>query len=153
MLSATLDGDAGRLAEEYTKDARRHEHETTEQTKGEIEHRFVRVPHDAKHSVLMKELDEERDLALVFVRTKHGADRLAKRLTRDGVKAVAIHGNRTQAQREKALSSFERGDVDTLVATDVAARGIDVRGVSHVINFDAPPAREDYVHQIGRAHV
>ena len=151
VLSATLDGAAGKLAAEYTKNARRHEHEAPEQEKGEIEHRFVRVPHEAKLSVLMKELDAaERDLALVFVRTKHGADRLAKRLTRDGIKAAAIHGNRTQAQREKALSSFERGEVDTLVATDVAARGIDVRGVTHVINFDAPPLRDDYVHRIGR---
>ena len=151
VLSATLDGEAGKLAAQYTRDARRHEHEPPADTQADIEHRFVRVPHDAKLSVLVKELrDAERDLALVFVRTKHGADRLVKRLSRDGVKAVAIHGNRTQSQRERALASFERGDVDTLVATDVAARGIDVRGVSHVINFDAPPAREDYVHRIGR---
>ena len=151
VLSATLDGDAGRLAAEYTRDARRHEHEPPADSQADIEHRFVRVPHEAKHSVLVDHLKHaERDLALVFVRTKHGADRLVKRLSRDGVKAVAIHGNRTQSQRERALASFERGDVDTLVATDVAARGIDVRGVSHVINFDAPPAREDYVHRIGR---
>ena len=151
VLSATLDGEAGRLAREYTRDARRHEHQPTVESRGEIEHRFVRVAHEAKLDALVEHLqDAERDLALVFVRTKHGADRLVKRLARGGVKAVAIHGNRTQNQRERALASFERGEVDTLVATDVAARGIDVRGVSHVINFDAPPAREDYVHRVGR---
>jgi superfamily II DNA/RNA helicase len=151
VLSATLDGEAGKLADAYTRDARRHEHSAPEGEPADIEHRFVRVHHEAKLKVLVEHLRHpERDLALVFVRTKHGADRLVKRLARHDVRAVAIHGNRTQGQRERALASFERGDVDTLVATDVAARGIDVRGVSHVINFDAPPAREDYVHRIGR---
>jgi superfamily II DNA/RNA helicase len=151
VLSATLDGEAGKLADAYTHDARRHEHAAPEGEPADIEHRFVRVNHEGKLKVLVEHLRHpERDLALVFVRTKHGADRLVKRLARHDVRAVAIHGNRTQGQRERALASFERGDVDTLVATDVAARGIDVRGVSHVINFDAPPAREDYVHRIGR---
>src|SRR5207302_842990 len=96
------------------------------------------------------ELRAERDLALVFVRTKHGADRLVKRLRAQGVDAVAMHGNKSQRQRESALARFERGDVDVLVATDVAARGIDVAGVSHVINFDPPADSESYVHRIGR---
>jgi superfamily II DNA/RNA helicase len=84
------------------------------------------------------------------VRTKRGADRLAKRLGREGLNAVAMHGDKSQRQREKALAAFSAGRVDTLVATDVAARGIDVDGISHVINFDAPEDRETYVHRIGR---
>ena len=93
---------------------------------------------------------EDRELALVFVRTKRGADRLVKRLGNEGVRAVAMHGNKSQNQRERALAEFGSGKVDTLVATDVAARGIDVTGISHVINFDAPDDRDSYVHRIGR---
>jgi superfamily II DNA/RNA helicase len=84
------------------------------------------------------------------VRTKRGADRLVKRLARAGVEALAMHGDKSQAQREKALARFESGRVDCLVATDVAARGIHVDGISHVINFDAPEDREGYVHRVGR---
>ncbi len=84
------------------------------------------------------------------MRTKRGADRLVKRLDRAGIRAVAMHGNKSQNQRERALAAFESGRVNTLVATDVAARGIDVDGVCHVINFDAPDDRESYVHRIGR---
>ena len=86
----------------------------------------------------------------MFVRTKRGADRLVKRLKARGVVAVAMHGDKTQGQRERALRSFHSGDTDTLVATDVAARGIDVDDVTHVINFDAPPDRDSYVHRVGR---
>ena len=84
------------------------------------------------------------------MRTKRGADRLVKRLGNEGVRAVAMHGNKSQNQRERALAEFGSGKVDTLVATDVAARGIDVTGISHVINFDAPDDRDSYVHRIGR---
>jgi superfamily II DNA/RNA helicase len=84
------------------------------------------------------------------VRTKHGADRLVKQLRARGVEAVAMHGNKSQRQREQALARFQSGAVDTLVATDVAARGIDVSGISHVINFDPPADGETYVHRIGR---
>ena len=93
---------------------------------------------------------QDRDLTLVFVRTKRGADRLVKRLAAHGIKAVAMHGNKSQRQREQALARFESGAIDTLVATDVAARGIDVKGISHVINFDPPADSETYVHRIGR---
>jgi ATP-dependent RNA helicase RhlE len=86
----------------------------------------------------------------VFVRTKRGADRLVKRLGTRGVKALALHGNKTQNQRERALAAFERWDVDTLVATDVAARGIDVADITHVVNFDAPEDQDGYVHRTGR---
>ena len=86
----------------------------------------------------------------MFVRTKRGADRLVKRLASNSVQAVAMHGDKSQGQRERALANFESGVVDTLVATDVAARGIDVAGITHVINYDIPATREDYVHRIGR---
>ena len=116
-----------------------------------MEHRFRRVAHEAKVSALVHELgDPKRGLTLVFVRTKRGADRLVKRLGAHDVRAVAMHGDKSQSQREKALARFESGHVTTLVATDVAARGIDVAGVTHVINYDAPEAREDYVHRTGR---
>ena len=84
------------------------------------------------------------------MRTKRGADRLVRRLANAGVQAVAMHGDKSQRQREKALSRFEAGTIDTLVATDVAARGIDVTGISHVINFDPPADRDGYVHRVGR---
>ena len=86
----------------------------------------------------------------MFVRTKRGADRLVKRLGAHGVSAAAIHGNKSQRQREQALARFESGHVDTLVATDVAARGLDVDGISHVINFDPPADHDTYVHRVGR---
>ena len=105
---------------------------------------------EAKLDQLVAELDGTRGLALVFVRTKRGADRLVKRLGAKGVKALALHGNKTQNQRERALASFEAWEVDTLVATDVAARGIDVVDITHVINFDAPEDRDGYVHRVGR---
>jgi superfamily II DNA/RNA helicase len=150
FFSATLDGEAGRIARAYTRDAKRHEH-TPPQRVSDIEHRFISVERNDRLDALVDELEaEERDRALVFVRTKRGADRLVRRLSNQGVQAVAMHGDKTQRQREKALAAFEAGRVDTLVATDVAARGIDVSGISHVINFDPPADREGYVHRIGR---
>ena len=151
LFSATLEGEVGRIAAAYTTDAVRHEHTPGAEKVGHIEHRFRRVAHEAKVSELVHELgDPKRGLTLVFVRTKRGADRLVKRLGAHNVHAVAMHGDKSQSQREKALARFEAGKVDTLVATDVAARGIDVSGITHVINYDAPAAREDYVHRIGR---
>ena len=115
------------------------------------EHRFVHLDHQAKLGALVRELEHaDRGRTLVFVRTKRGADRLVKRLKAQNVTAVAMHGNKSQSQRQKALASFESGRVDTLVATDVAARGIDVPDVTHVINFDAPEDRDAYVHRTGR---
>src|SRR5205085_12563157 len=87
---------------------------------------------------------------LVFTRTKHGADRVVRNLAADGIDATAIHGNKSQPQRERALAGFRGGQTRVLVATDIAARGIDVDGVSHVINFELPNVPEDYVHRIGR---
>jgi ATP-dependent RNA helicase RhlE len=150
FFSATLDGEAGRIAREYTKDAAVHEHVAPKQDIADIQHRFVSVERTDRIDALKRELRSERELALVFVRTKRGADRLVKRLGNDGVEAVAMHGDKSQGQRERALARFESGRVDTLVATDVAARGIDVNGISHVINFDPPEDREGYVHRTGR---
>jgi superfamily II DNA/RNA helicase len=151
MFSATLEGEVGRLAKAFTHDPRRHEHAPTAQHSAQVEHRFVSVSHEGKVGRLVAELaDVERGLTLVFVRTKRGADRLVKKLSANQVHAVAMHGDKSQAQREKALARFEAGQVDTLVATDVAARGIDVAGITHVINFDMPGSQEDYVHRIGR---
>jgi superfamily II DNA/RNA helicase len=151
FFSATLDGDAGRIAREYTADPVTHEHAPPPRPAHEMEHRFVAVEGDRRVTELVRELNNpDRERALVFVRTKRGADRLVKKLGAQGVGAVAMHGNKTQGQRERALASFTKGHVDTLVATDVAARGIDVTGISHVINFDAPADREGYVHRIGR---
>jgi ATP-dependent RNA helicase RhlE len=151
LFSATLEGEVGRIAKAYTTDPRRHSHAHSEERKGDVEHRFVTVSHDGKLAKLTSELKQaERGLTLVFVRTKRGADRLVKRLAKDGLRATAMHGDKSQGQRERALASFESGAVDTLVATDVAARGIDVAGITHVINFDMPASREDYVHRVGR---
>ena len=152
FFSATLEGAAGVIADEYTNgDARRRDYVPAVDRTVETEHRFMRVAHEAKVDTLVRELrDESRGLTIVFVRTKRGADRLVKRLRDHDVTALAMHGDKTQGQREKALARFERGDVDTLVATDVASRGIDVHNVTHVINYDAPEDRDGYVHRIGR---
>ena len=151
LFSATLEGEVGRIAKAYTSNPRRHEHAHPAERRGDVEHRFVSVTHEGKVASLVSELSEaERGLTLVFVRTKRGADRLVKRLAASRVQAVAMHGDKSQGQRERALASFEAGAVDTLVATDVAARGIDVAGITHVINYDVPATRDDYVHRIGR---
>jgi superfamily II DNA/RNA helicase len=151
FFSATLDGLVGKLARSYTREPRSHELRAPEERRGDVRHRFVSVTHAAKLDVLVRELgDRDRGLTLVFVRTKRGADRLVKRLGAHDIPAVAMHWNKSQAQRERALLSFETGKVATLVATDVAARGLDIDDVTHVINFDAPADREGYVHRIGR---
>ena len=151
FFSATLDGQAGRAAAAFTRDPIKREHaDQTTDSAPEIEHRFLEVEHSFRLEALVRELRADRDLALVFVRTKRGADRLVKRLGHHGVDAVAMHGNKSQSQREKALARFESGHVATLVATDVAARGIDVDRISHVINYDAPEDRDAYVHRVGR---
>jgi superfamily II DNA/RNA helicase len=150
FFSATLDGEAGRIAQAYTDKGQRHEHAPPTRPITEMDHRFVATKGADKVDVLIDQLKSVDDLAIVFVRTKHGADRLTKKLTKSGVGAAAMHGGKSQNQRERALRSFERGQIGVLVATDVAARGIDIDGISHVINYDAPEDRESYVHRIGR---
>jgi ATP-dependent RNA helicase RhlE len=152
FFSATLEGATGRVAAAYTEHPRSHTHAEPEHAEAKIEHKFVPViSQDAKLDHLVDTLNEDgTGRSLVFVRTKRGADRLVKRLRSRDVDAVAMHGDKSQRQREQALSRFERGDVMTLVATDVAARGIDVPDVAQVINYDAPEDREAYVHRVGR---
>jgi superfamily II DNA/RNA helicase len=152
FFSATLDGEVGELARRYTHFPARFEGELpAERRSGEIDHRFVPVTTDTKVPTLVELLkNEERGLALVFVRTKAGADRLVEKLRRHDVEAAAIHGDKGQAQREKALSRFDSGKVKTLVATDVAARGLDVDDITHVINFDPPEEPDAYTHRVGR---
>jgi ATP-dependent RNA helicase RhlE len=150
FFSATLEGEAGRLASAYTREPVRREHVPPATSVAAVTHRFLAVEHEHKLSALIAELRRDDGLALVFVRTRRGADRLVKRLARAGVEAVAMHGDKSQRQRERALARFQAGQVRTLVATDVAARGIDVDGIAHVINFDPPADREGYVHRVGR---
>jgi ATP-dependent RNA helicase RhlE len=150
FFSATLGGEVGRLAAMYTRGAQRHEIETTMQTVDEASHEFVQVTGADKVETLARLLQADDGLALVFVRTKRGADRLVARLKGKGIAAAAMHGDLSQAQRERALARFEAGKVTTLVATDVAARGLDVENIARVINYDPPADDKDYVHRVGR---
>jgi len=152
LFSATFDGAVAELARAYTVKAVHVRGELpAEAERGEIAHSFVPVTADDKLERLVEQLNADRGLALVFVRTKHGADKLARKLERQhDIRAVAMHGNLSQNQRERALANFESGRVTTLVATDVAARGLDVDDITHVINFDPPQGDNDYVHRVGR---
>ncbi len=152
FFSATLEGMTGKLASAYTHDGRSHTEAAPSRKQADISHRFL--PVDSQAAKIDHLIDQLRsgksNRTLVFVRTKRGADRLVKRLRSRDIDAVAMHGDKSQGQRERALARFERGDVDTLVATDVAARGIDVAEINQVINFDAPADRDAYVHRVGR---
>src|SRR4051794_38497701 len=150
FFSATLDGVVEKHAERSTHDPVRMEAELPVDQIGEVDHRFMIVPHEHKLDRLVDVLAQERELALVFVRTKRGAARLARRLEQRGVRAAALHGDMTQPQRARSLDRFERGHADTLVATDVAARGLDVDDITHVINFDPPDDAVAYTHRVGR---
>jgi superfamily II DNA/RNA helicase len=151
FFSATLDGEVGELARRYTHLAARFEGELpADRRSGEVDHRFVPVTADNKVETLVELLPGEDGLALVFVRTKAGADRLVQKLRRHEVDAVAIHGDKAQAHRERALARFDSGKVRTLVATDLAARGLDVDRITHVINFDPPDESDAYTHRVGR---
>jgi len=151
FFSATLDGEVGELARSYTQSPAHIEAALpTEHASGEVDHRFVPVTQEGKLDTLIELLEADRGLALVFVRTKRGADRLARRLEQRGVKAVAMHGDLNQSQRQRALERFDSGKVTTLIATDVAARGLDLDNVTHVINFDPPEDGKAYTHRVGR---
>ena len=151
FFSATLDGPVGELARNYTNSPSRFEAALAEeQEPGEIEHHFVPVTSDTKVETLVKHINSSDGLTLVFVRTKRGADKLVQKLARHDVRAVAMHGDMSQGARERALARFESGKVTTLVATDVAARGLDLDDITHVINFDPPGEDKDYVHRTGR---
>jgi superfamily II DNA/RNA helicase len=152
LFSATLAGAVDEIVRSYTTNPSRFKAAAPpEAERGNVDHAFVPVTAEDKLERLVEHLNEERGLALVFVRTKHGADKLTRKLVRQhDVPAVAMHGAMTQNARQRALAQFESGRVSTLVATDVAARGLDVDDVTHVINYDPPALAEDYVHRVGR---
>jgi superfamily II DNA/RNA helicase len=150
LFSATLDGEVGRLAQRFTRDPVLHEHGEAGPNIDHATHRFIAVDHQGKTRALVRELAGDRGLTLIFVRTKHGADRLARNLRKEGFRAGELHGGMSQPQRERALGHFASGANDVLVATDVAARGLDLDDITHVINFDAPADEKAYVHRIGR---
>ncbi|MFL5983107.1 MAG: DEAD/DEAH box helicase [Gaiellaceae bacterium] len=150
FFSATLDGRVGELAHAYTNSPSRFETEPSSEEPGEIDHHFVSVTLDTKLETLIDHIRSAEGLTLVFARTKRGADRLVQRLAQKDVRAVAMHGDMSQNARERALARFESGKVTTLVATDVAARGLDLDDVTQVINFDPPAEDKDYVHRTGR---
>jgi ATP-dependent RNA helicase RhlE len=150
FFSATLDGRVGELARAYTNSPSRFETQPSTEEPGEIDHRFVSVTANTKIDTLIEQIRSSDGLTLVFTRTKRGADRLAQKLGRQNVPAVAMHGDMSQSARERALARFESGKVKTLVATDVAARGLDLDDVTQVINFDPPEEDKDYVHRTGR---
>jgi len=150
FFSATLDGRVGGLAHAYTNSPSRFENEPSEEEPGEIDHHFVPVTTSNKVDTLIEHLESAEGLSLVFTRTKRGADRLVQKLSRQNVRAVSMHGDMPQRARERALAQFEGGKVRTLVATDVAARGLDLDGITQVINFDPPDEATGYVHRTGR---
>jgi ATP-dependent RNA helicase RhlE len=148
--SATLEGAVKDVARKYLNNPVRIEIGSVLKPSDNVELRTFEVEADKKQELLEHLLGSEEGSFLVFVRTKHGADRVARRLVRSGHSATQIHGDRSQAQRNQALRSFSEGRHRVLVATDVAARGIDVANVAHVVNFDMPKMAEDFVHRVGR---
>ena len=149
LFSATLDGDVDVLIRRYQRDPRRHEIADDDNNGADVEHLFWQVDR-ARRVQTTADLVVRHGSAIVFCRTRHGADRVTKQLTAAGIGAAAIHGSRTQGQRERALEAFRSGKVQALVATDVAARGIHVDNVPCVVHFDAAADDKDYVHRSGR---
>jgi len=152
LFSATMPQDIAELARQILKDPARVEVTPVSSTAERIAQRVILIDRGAKQAQLAALLRGEKDIdrVLVFTRTKHGADKVARGLTRDGLAAEAIHGNKSQNNRVRVLNAFRAGEMKILVATDIAARGIDVDGVTHVVNFDLPNEPESYVHRIGR---
>jgi ATP-dependent RNA helicase RhlE len=148
--SATLSPQIKEVVRDYLKNPARIEIGSVLKPSENVELQTFEVPTDKKHELLEHLLGRHNGSFLVFVRTKHGADRVARRLTRSGHSATQIHGDRSQSQRNAALKSFAQGRHRVLVATDVAARGIDVADIAHVVNYDMPREAEDFVHRIGR---
>jgi ATP-dependent RNA helicase RhlE len=151
LFSATFSTEIKKLAQSYLQDPILVEVARPNQTATNVEQRFYRVDDDNKRAAIVKIL-RERDIkqSIVFVNSKLGCARLARSFERDGLRTSALHGDKSQDERIKALDAFKRGDVDMLVATDVAARGIDIAALPAVFNFDIPYNAEDYVHRIGR---
>ena len=149
LFSATMPDDVMRLADEVVRHARYVQIGSAGGPKS-ITHTVENVPAGQKAEWLAKFLRRTAGPVLVFVRTKSGAERLARRLATSGLKAAALHADRTQAQRTQAVEGFRSGRYRVLVATDVAARGLDIDGITHVVNYEVPSNRETYVHRVGR---
>ena len=151
LFSATMPSEIAELARGLLRDPVRVEVAPQGTTAAEIDQKVIMARLKQKRALLSKMLaDPAMSSVMVFARTKHGADRVARDLERDGFEAAVIHGNKSQNARQKALNGFRDGSARILVATDIAARGIDVPGISHVVNFDLPDEAESYVHRIGR---
>jgi len=149
LFSATLDGAVDALVRDYQNDPVIHEFMPEDDETGTMTHKFVYLTPDARVDRTAEAISEHGS-TVVFVRTRHGADRLSKQLSHHGIRAAAIHGDRSQAQRERALKSFSKGEVQALIATDVVARGIHVDAVACVVHYDLPQDSKDYVHRSGR---
>jgi ATP-dependent RNA helicase RhlE len=150
FCSATIESSVAPLIQAHLKNPIRIAIGSTTKPAEQIDLHVYEVEQDRKLGLLEKMLQDELGSFLVFARTKHGADRLAKKLARSGSKAAAIHGDRTQSQRNLALRGFQEGSYRVLVATDVAARGVHVEGIAHVVNYDLPQVPEDFIHRVGR---
>jgi ATP-dependent RNA helicase RhlE len=150
LFSATIEKSVAHLVEAHVKNPARISIGMTTKPAEQVDLHVYEVEHTRKTDLLTHLLAAEQGAFLVFARTKHGTDRLAKRLSAAGVRAARIHGDRTQGQRNQALAGFKNGDYRVLVATDVAARGIHVDNIAHVINFDLPQVPEDFIHRVGR---
>jgi len=151
LFSATYSDDIRKLSEGILKNPVSVEVSQRNTAAEMVEQSVYKIDKKQKRYLLTHLIkDESWFQVLVFVRTKHGANRLAKQLVKDGIQAMAIHGDKSQNARLRALDSFKKGDLQALIATDVAARGIHLEGLSHVVNFDLPQQPEDYVHRIGR---
>jgi superfamily II DNA/RNA helicase len=151
FFSATMPQEITRLADAMLRDPAKVSVTPQATTAERVNQRVILTDKSAKNALLAELLkSEQSDRVLVFTRTKHGADKVVRVLEKAGLRAEAIHGNKSQNNRERTLKAFRDGSLRTLVATDIAARGIDVDGVSHVINFDLPNVPESYVHRIGR---
>jgi|HubBroStandDraft_4_1064222.scaffolds.fasta_scaffold15733_1 ATP-dependent RNA helicase RhlE len=150
FFSATIESSVKHLVETHVRNAVRVEIGSATKPVDTVDLHLYEVEADRKLGLLQMMLRDEQGSFLVFARTKHGADRLAKKLSHDGVKTATIHGNRSQNQRNQALRGFQDGYYRVLVATDIAARGIHVEGISHVVNYDLPQAPEDFIHRVGR---
>ena len=151
FFSATLSREIEKLTHEFLTEPKIVEIGRRSNPAETVTQFVYEVPHHLKQALLVHLLqDDQFNMVLVFTRTKHGADRIARRLEQSNIKTGTLHSNRSQNQRLRALQDFKDGKVRVLVATDIAARGIDVDGISHVINYDFPPHHEDYVHRIGR---
>ena len=149
-FSATMEGAVTQLVKDYTRNAVRLAFGSTLKPSENVRLQAFEVPDDGKPEMLFHLLKTETGRCLVFSRTKRGTERIAKSLNRQGIHAAMIHGDRSQSQRTSALSGFQRGQYRVLVATDVAARGIHVQDIAHVINYDLPDVAENFIHRIGR---